>query len=395
MDKATQQFILDHAGDNPARLMLQSSRFPGIDMPFVIRQIAARQRIKAKIPTFYEHPDLEYPRQLSVEQSSSEQTALHKAKLVSGTSLVDLTGGLGVDFYFMAQHFNDSIYVERQEELCELAAINFKILQLKNYSIRNADATDYIHQLTEADVIYLDPHRRDKLGRKAVQISDCEPDLTKLSSLLTSKAKTVIVKLSPMLDLHRALLDLKETIQVDILSVDNECKEIVLLLRKEDAVTTPLIRCFNYLKNGEVQLFSYTGLEDTELNTYTDSPSGYLYEPNPSIMKSGAYNRIADQFELKKFHPNTHLYSSEHYHDEFPGRVFKISENIEFSKSAVRQLRDSYPTANISVRNFPLSVDELRKRTKIKDGGNWYMFASTVGSTKHLLTLCTKTERKL
>lgn len=392
MNEATTQFILDHSEDDPIQLMLQASRYPEVDMPFAVRQVASRQRIKTKVPVFYACDAFIYPQQLSIEQSSSELTARHKASLVSGKRLVDLTGGLGVDFYFMAPHFEESIYVERQADLCELARSNFKSLDLKGFTVIHADASTYIRSMPHADVIFIDPHRRDQSGKKTVQISDCEPDITLLSDQLLSKSETIVVKLSPMLDIRKAVNDLPSTIRVDIVAIENECKEIILVLQNKVSDTEQFsIRCYNYLKKGIVQTFLVSGSEATDKVVYTNQPLKYIYEPNAAIMKSGAFFTVAERFTLMKFHPNTHLYTSDTLQEDFPGRIFRTVETFAMSKKTIKLLSDKYKSANISVRNFPLTVDELRHKLRMKDGGDWSILAFTTGINEHLLTVCTRT----
>jgi len=389
MDEETKQFIIDHAEDDPAQLALQSARYTGIDITFAIRQIGARQRAKQKIPAFYENQDLLYPTSLAIEQSSSELTARHKASLVSGTRLIDLTGGFGVDFYFMARQFDESMYVERQSELCELAQINFKLLGLQHFTIVNTNTQDYIKIMPEADVIFVDPHRRSKEGKKAVLITDCEPDLTQLVPQLLKKSRVVLAKLSPMLDIHKAVRDLPATVQVDIVAVDNECKEIVLMMKTE-SVVSPALNSYNYLKNGTVQIFQREGLSDEPTALLTNQALNYLYEPNAAIMKSGAVNAIANTFQLLKFHQNTHLYTSDVVHADFPGRIFSIVESLPFSKTTMNSIKDNYPKANVSVRNFKMTAEEFKKKANIKDGGDCYIFCFNTLENKSLITICVK-----
>lgn len=390
MNSATTRFITEHTNDDPLQLMLTAHRYPEVDMQWAVRQIAARQRIRYKLPEFYSHTEIQYPQQLSLEQCSSEQTARHKAGLVTGQTLVDLTGGFGIDFYYMAKERVESYYVEPQAELCEIAEFNFKLLDLKGFTISNSSAENYLRLMKNVDCIYLDPHRRDTSGRKTVLISDCEPDLRQLLPELFEKSKKILIKLSPMLDLQRALIDLPYTQQIDIIAVENECKELLFLLDKSTSRENVKIRCFNYHKNKPVQQFDLKGLDDTVPVSYASYPLEYIYEPNVSVLKSGAYNRIAKQFDLLKFHPNTHLYTSSHYFNEFPGRVFKLTEYRVSSKETFSYLNITYKSANISVRNFPLSSDELRKKTKLKDGGEWSIFAFKNIENQNIITISRK-----
>jgi 16S rRNA G966 N2-methylase RsmD len=385
-------FIRAHENEDPLKLLLQSHRYTDIDMVLATRQIAARQRLKTKIPTFHDEVRLLYTNQLSLEQASSEVTAKHKATLVGGHRFIDLTGGLGVDFFFMAQQFNDSIYVERQEELCQLAAYNFNILGLKGFTVEHDDALNFINRMPQADVVYIDPHRRNLSGKKTILIADCEPDLTQIQEVILSNCRQLLVKLSPMLDLHKALRDLPGTIQVDIVAVENECKEILFMIQSGMPLsdTTPSIRCFNYLKNGAVQEFRTNDVSDTHSVKYASTTETYFYEPNSAIMKSGNFNSLAERFQLLKMHPNTHLYTSATLHENFPGRIFIVDHCIDFSKQMVRELTTTFSSANISVRNFPMSADELRKRSRLKDGGDVYMFAFRAKNDKLKVAICKK-----
>lgn len=390
MNTATYQFIQTHADADPHSMTLAAKRYPEVDMPFAVRQIAARQRIRSKLPEFHEQLYIEYPPQLSLEQCSSEQTARHKAQLISGHSLVDLTGGFGVDFFYMSQQVTESYYVERQTELCHLARKNFDLLGLKGFTVVNEGASDFITRMPTVDWVYIDPHRRDSTGRKTVLISDCDPNLTLLIPEIMDKCSHILVKLSPMLDIHRAIIDLPTTRQIDIIAVENECKELLFILDKEPEITDRKIRCFNYQKNKPLQLIEFSGLKDVATAAYTHSPLEFLYEPNVAIVKSGAYNAIAQRFGILKFHPNTHLYTSSTYIENFPGRIFRVCEVVESSKQRFVYLKDKYERANISVRNYPMSSDELRKKTKLNDGGDWYLFAFKNSKNQNIITICTK-----
>lgn len=390
MNSTTLQFIIKHADDDPLQLSLQAHRYPEVDMAMAVRQIASRKRIRTKLPQFYNELNVLYPVQLSLEQCSSEQTAVHKAKIAKGKSLVDLTGGFGVDFYYLAQNFESSTYVERQEELCALARHNFRVLGLQGYQVVNQSADDYIVSMPSVDWVYIDPHRRDASGHKTVHISDCEPDLTRMLPKLLINAKTVMVKLSPMLDLHKAIVDLPGTRQIDIVAVENECKELIFLLSSDQKQNNIKIRCFNYLKNNVVQQFELDESKNSLPIAYASVPLDYLYEPNAAILKSGAFNAIARHFNLHKFHPNTHLFTSTAYIPGFPGRIFNIRETKLLTKQTYRYLQQVYPAANISVRNFPMSVDELRKKAKLRDGGEWYIFAFKNAENQNLISICTK-----
>lgn len=398
MDKSTKNFIREHANDDVIQLRLQAKRYPAVDMNWAVRQIAGLQKIKHKVPLFYESGDIWFPGQLSIEQSSSEITARYKSGLFSGRIFADMTGGFGVDFYFFSLHFQSCIYVEQDAELCELAAHNLDHLGVSAFEIHRAKSEDFVKTMPEVDLIYIDPHRRSKTGKKTVLISDCEPDVSVLADGMLRKSPLVLIKLSPVLDIHRAVGDLPQTAEVHVLAVDNECKEILLVLKRKIESAAPdtatdkiLIKTRNLFESGKSQAFDFTFEEEKQANPiYTEATGCYLYEPNAAIMKSGAFKSIAIRFNLKKFHVNTHLYTGDELLPDFPGRIMQVSEVFGHSKSALKQLKARYPQANISVRNYPISVDDFRKKTGIKEGGKDYLFVLKSFSEKHIIVACKK-----
>ena len=387
------QFIREHQHDDVRALALQAKKYPGIDMPFAIKQIAGRQAAQHKIPSWYANESIVYPLHISLEQCSSVVTAKYKARLLTGETLVDLTGGFGVDCAFLSAGFQKATYVERQKELCEIATHNFKALGLSHIIIQNADSVEALNETSPVDCIFIDPARRNEHGGKTVLVSDCEPDVEALESLLLQKAKRVMIKLSPMLDLTLALRSLPYTYEVHVVSVQNECKELLLLLKqsnKEVDSKEISIHCTNFTNSG-VQDYVFTQAEEiSAVAGYANEVDTYLYEPNASVLKAGAFRSVATHFGLKKLHPNSHLYTSDQLVVDFPGRYFKVD--------AVGSLKDKellagLSQANITIRNFPLSVAELRKRTKLKDGGEIYLFATTLNSDKKVLIRCRKQAR--
>ncbi|MDD2797921.1 MAG: class I SAM-dependent methyltransferase [Bacteroidales bacterium] len=385
----TKEFIRQHADADVKKLALQAGKFPDIDMPFVIRQIAGRKAIADKIPSWFAVEDLLFPHHLSLEQCSSEATARYKASLVGGDSLIDLTGGFGIDCAFMAANFKRVTYLERNPELCEIARNNFPLLNLNRIEIHNADSVDFFQETERVDCIFIDPARRNEHGGKTVLVSDCEPNVSQLTPLLLSKAKRVMIKLSPMLDLSLALEALPQTTAVHIVSVNNECKELILIL-KNGVVSEVPITCVNITKNG-MQLFSFTKKEEQEsLCEYTSDLGTFLYEPNASLMKGGAYKAAAARFGLKKLHPNSHLYTSNTRCNDFPGRIFAVETSFSLNKNELKSGLNGIKQANLTIRNFPTSVAELRKRLKLSDGGNNYLFATTLADERKVLVKCVK-----
>jgi 16S rRNA G966 N2-methylase RsmD len=390
MNEETKQFITDHIEDNIHQLALQSGRFPLVDMPFAIRQINGKQKIKTKIPTFFHNNDILYPVQLSLEQSSSESTAKYKSTLCEGKTLTDLTGGFGIDCCFLAHRFEQVSYVERNTELCEIARHNFKVLGRNNIDIFNTDSKIFLKEMTPVDWIFIDPARRSESGRKVVFLSDCEPNVTALSSLLLKKTSNLMIKLSPMLDVSAAVRELPDTSEIHIISVENECKEVLLVL-KQNADNNKKIHTINICKNKPDQIFEFNSDEEfNATSVYTSIVGNYLYEPNAAVMKSGAFKLIGNNFGLSKLNNNTHLYTSPKLSLEFPGRIFEVQKVWGNSKQEFQDLAKISPKANISTRNYLLTVEELRKKLKIKDGGEIFLFACTLADEKKVIIECRK-----
>lgn len=388
ISETTLQFIKEHARDDVRLLALQAKKYPEVDIPVAVTQIAGRQVAETKVSSWYHTEGLWYPRHLSMEQCSSEATAQYKAGLVEGDTFVDLTGGFGIDCSFMARRFKQVSYVERQAELCELAKHNFPLLGLE-IQVHNKDGVEYLKEMSPTDCIYLDPARRDGHGGKTVAISDCEPDVSALEDLLVEKARVVMVKLSPMLDLSLALKSLKYIRQVHIVSVQNECKELLLILQKTPIPSQVSIHCEHILSAGEPQSFVFTQEKEREADCPMAKQMGdYLYEPNASILKAGAYRSLTQAFQVEKLHASSHLYTSSTYIPDFPGRRFRVEQVGGFGKKEQKTLLQGVEKANLTVRNFPSSVAELRKRLKLKEGGDIYLFATTLADGQKVLIKC-------
>lgn len=393
IDKDTQQFIIQHESDDIRQLALKTKSYPSIDMPIAIQQIAGRQIAKYKIPSWYQFENIIYPKHLSMEQCSSENTALYKASLCKGDLLIDLTGGLGVDFSFMAKNHTQAYYIEAQSELTELAQCNFNTLNLTQAKVIQDDAVSFLNSFNDiADTIFIDPARRSDTGKKTVLIEDCTPNLIDIDNLLNSKAKRVIIKLSPMLDITHALNSLSNITEVHIISVNNECKELLFIKEKSKQKDDEIkLICINLLTNRQNESFTFTkGQESTSSVSHTDIPEEYLYEPNSSILKAGAYKSLAIRYNLKKLHPNSHLYTSNVLVNNFPGRKFKIKQVISPNKKEIKTHFNNITQANIATRNYPFSVADIRKQTKLKEGGIDYIFATTLANEKKVLILCEK-----
>ena len=386
----TLSFIEENARADVRSLALQAKKYPQVDMAMAVVQIAGRQIAEAKVPSWYRTEGLLYPKHLSMEQCSSEATAIYKAGLVKGDTFADLTGGFGIDCSFLSRKFKQADYVERQSELCELAEHNFPLLGL-NIGVHNEDGVEYLKQMHPVDVLFLDPARRDGHGGKTVAISDCEPDVSALEDLLVEKAKKVMVKLSPMLDLSLALKALKYVREVHIVSVNNECKELLLLLEKSTDSLEIVIHCEQITSTGEHQHYAFTQEQERTSDCPLSAEVGaYLYEPNASILKAGAYRSLTQTYPVNKLHASSHLYTSPYYIEDFPGRRFEVEAVSGFGKKELKTLLQGLEKANLTIRNFPSSVAELRKRLKLKEGGECYLFATTLSDESKVLIKCRK-----
>ena len=383
MNQATLDYIRRHADEDVRQLALRGSKDPEVQLSYVLEQIAGRQKARTKLPSWAEIDGIVYPSHLSMEQCSSEETARYKASIVGeGQLIVDLTAGFGVDMAFISQGFQRAVHVEQQTQLCAVSSENYKHLGLNHIQVICGDGVAYLHQMSHADLIFIDPARRDEHGGRTYDIADCTPNILEILDEMLEKADHVMIKLSPMLDWRKAVADLKKVCEVHIVSVDNECKELLLLLSKEEK---PLrIICVN---NDDIIEVSDDGLE---------SPFGeigemrYLYEPNASIMKAGCFSFLEKKFGVIQLDTNSHLFVSDVEKESFPGRRFLIEKTTSMNKRELKEVLAGIDRANISVRNFPMSVAELRKRLKLKEGGEVYIFATTIANKGHQLLVCRK-----
>lgn len=493
MNQATLDFIRQHQDDDVRQLAFLGSKYPEVDMPFALDQIRGRKMARVKLPRWASIDGIIYPPHISMEQCSSEQTALYKAELAARllglspsssengeekekesenasnlhlseicefagkgavdsefakneatckkqqilteskenvneikeephegdfseeTGFVDLTGGFGVDFSYIASRLGvKSMYVERQAHLCEAAKENFGRLGLKNAIVKNGDGIEVLHSfaskkddaaseslgITEDQsqsllkaklglkLIFIDPARRDDAGNKVVSLKDCTPDVTLLQEEMLSKADYVIIKLSPMLDWHRAVSELNCVQEVHIISVNNECKELLLVLSARN-MGNLRIYCVN-----DAQSFVCDELDmessSVKIAPFTLEEMQYLYEPNASLMKAGCFGVLSERYDARMLSKNSHLFVSREPIAVFPGRSFRIIAVSSFNKKELKRHLSGITKANIATRNFPLSVAELRKRLKLKDGGETYIFATTLSDESHVLVITEK-----
>ena len=398
INEKTWSFIRLHANDDVRKLALQGAKDAEVDLQMALQQIAGRQTARRKLPSWASVDGVVYPPHLNMEQCSSEQTARYKASLTPIPSpkgegsdvFVDLTGGFGVDFYWLSQRFKKRVYVEQNDQLCTISSHNFETLGHK-CSVCCSDTATYLATMPHVDLVYMDPARRNEHGGRAYGIGDCSPNVLELLPLLLEKASRVMLKLSPMLDWRKAVEDLKYVSEVHIVSVDNECRELLLILDKECSGDLHVV-CVNLSKDGE-QSFTFSPspfLSSSSSSLLTSSPSHFLYEPNASIMKAGCFDEVEQRFPVRQIASNSHLFLSDVEIDEFPGRRFQVLAISSMNKQELRTALKEVEQANISVRNFPLRVDQLRKKLKLKDGGDVYIFATTMADGEHRLLICRK-----
>jgi hypothetical protein len=374
LNDITRQYIRENLNADVPALALKKAPV-GTDVSLALRQIEARQLLRKKVPSWSENEDLLFPAHLSIEQCSSEASAQYKAGLLQGQTFADLTGGLGVDTYFIAQQFQQADYVERQAELCGLAMHNYEVLKA-NVKVWNETAEEYLAHCEPKDCIFIDPARRDEHGRKTVSIADCTPDVSALQGRLLQKAEKVMIKLSPMLDISKALEELHHVEEVHVVAVANECKELVFILER-DYQSEPQFVCVNLMTPQPVVCF--TQKEERQCpSRLADGVLNYLYEPNPAVMKAGCFKLLTERFDVYKLHKNSNLYTSDNLVPSFPGRIFEVEAWAPYNKKVKQSLLSNVERASIAVRNFPLSVVELRKSLKIGDGDETYLFASTL-----------------
>ena len=446
----TSEFVKQFRESDPRKLALQASRYPDVDMPYALNQIQGWQTAQRKLPSWAACDGVVYPPHLNMEQCSSEPTARYKQQVarrwaeripnVSRTSMTDLTGGFGVDFSFTSRCFDCATYVERNASLCEVVGANLPRLGIRNAQVECAEAEAVLEQMEPQTMIFLDPARRDEHGAKTVLIADCTPDVCQLLPSLMQKSQFVMLKLSPMLDWHKAIVDLEGTVrEVHIVSADGECKELLLVLAP-DGKPEVQVFCvdiqsrpdsegqyprseFVYSIGGEAEpqpTNSTLNIEHLTLNinnstsaqptnstfniqhstlppatnsTFNIQNSKFLFEPNASVMKAGCFDEIARAYGICAISRNSHLFLSDREIDGFPGRAFAIDAVTTMNKRQLRQTLSGMKQANITVRNFPLSVAELRKRLKLSDGGDTYIFATTTSEDDHILMLTHKTKK--
>ncbi|WP_412561028.1 THUMP-like domain-containing protein [Winogradskyella sp. MIT101101] len=381
-----QEFINSHINSDVSSLLLKGLPFEGIDAKLVIEQIEARKRSEKKLPTWFKTENIYYPNKLNIEQTSSEITAQYKADLVSGKNLIDLTGGFGVDAFYFSKQVENVIHCEINTHLSDIAAHNFEQLKVSNVECRNENGNEILKKLDQQfDWIYIDPSRRDDSKNKVFLITDCTPNVKTYQGLFLKYAENVMIKTSPLLDISATLLEISNVKEIHVVAVNNEVKELLWILERNYSGSV-LIKTINIQKENQQTFDFYYDEESTAKVDYSNTLN-LLYEPNSAILKAGAFNSVSSVLVVKKLHKHSHLYTSKTLID-FPGRRFTIENVIPFNKKAFSKLK--IQKANITTRNFPLSVADIRKKFKVKDGGTIYLFFTTNLDDEKIILICSK-----
>ena len=386
LNTGVQKFIKNNLNTDIVSVLLKKSPFQSISPQELAQQLEARKKCEDKLPTWFGTPQIYYPKKLHIEQSSSELTAVYKAGIPSGKSLLDTTGGFGVDSYFFSKKMIELIYCETNLELAVIAAHNFEILAIKNVIAHQGDGIEYLQNLKKKiDWVYIDPSRRHSTKGKVFKLSDCLPNVPEQLELIYKKSKNILIKTAPLLDISSGLKELQGVREIHVVAVKNEVKELLWVLEQGFAEKI-LVKTIDLRKKDDNRFEFYLD-EEKSADSSLSLPQRYLYEPNAAILKSGAFKLVSNKFKINKLHTNTHLYTSDELID-FPGRRFRIDQQLAYNSKAIKALR--IQQANIATRNFPHPTDQLRKKFKFKDGGESYLFFTRAGNDKLVVLSCSK-----
>ncbi len=376
-----QRYIKDHENDDEKVLVLKHKKILGLPAAEIAQQIVGRRKAKTKLPLYYHTKNIVYPPKLNLEQCSSEKTAQFKAQLKSGELAADLTGGFGIDSYFLSKSFKKVIYVEPDETLSQMVKHNHHVLDVINIEHQSTTAESFLNNKSHFDLLYIDPSRRSNANRKVFKFSDCTPNVVSLLPSLIEKSNSILIKASPLIDIKQGLSELSSVAKVIIVGFDNECKEVLFLIAPTKKET--VIEVVDLSEHG-IESFSFTLSEENQSTPSFDEPHTLLYEPTAMMLKAGAFKLMASRFNLKKVAPNTHLYTADKLVSHFPGRIFKIESFLKSdSKSVLEVLPEGQ--ANIISRNYPLTPSQLKKKLKLKDGGEQFVIAFSGKAKKYLV----------
>ena len=380
-DKSVQDYISKNLSTDVFKVILKKQIFPKVTNKEIAEQISAKAKSKKKLPTYFNTPNIYFPNKVNIEQTSSEKTAEFKSKIVTGNTIIDATGGFGVDSMYFSKEFKKTVYIEENKELFEIVKVNSNKLGLNNIKHLNDDGIEYVKKIdTVIDLLYIDPSRRNKENKKVHFLSDCTPliDYDLIESL--QNFKTILIKCSPIIDLKKTINDLKVVSKIYIVGINNEVKEVLFKLNKQSNNDIK-IKCID-LSNRDLDFEFNINEIDNKKNNDNSEVLNYLYEPNSMILKSGAFGLICDRYDVKKLNTNSHLYTSKELID-FPGRVFTVNSVVNYSKRNLKDLNIS--KANITTRNFPIDVKDIRKKSKILDGGEDYLFFTTNHTNEQII----------
>ncbi|OYX28011.1 MAG: SAM-dependent methyltransferase [Flavobacteriales bacterium 32-35-8] len=383
-----QNFINNHLQSNISEIVLKGTSFDAVTTKELIEQIEAKVKCEKKLPTWFNTPLIYYPNKLNIEQTSSETTADYKASLMHGKSIIDVTGGFGVDCYYFSKQFDLVMHCEIDKHLSEIVNHNYKQLHISNIKTIHTDGLEYLKNTNETlDWIYIDPSRRHDSKGKVFFLNDCLPNVPEHLELLFQHSKNIMIKTSPLLDITVGIGELQFVKTIHVVAVNNDVKELLWIL--EDGFTGDIhIKTIN-LKHGEDDYFEFQLKDEKSLESQYSQPLTYLYEPNAAILKAGAFNTVSEKLSIFKLHKHSHLYTSESL-IPFPGRRFKIENTIPYNKKELKQL--GIAKANITTRNFPETVEQIRKKLGIKDGGDVYLFFTTDVDNNKIMIVCNKLE---
>ncbi|MEI6866788.1 class I SAM-dependent methyltransferase [Flavicella sp.] len=381
-----QCFIQENLKNNLNNLVLKGSPFPEVSTQELAQQIEGKQKAKKKLPLWFKTENIYYPKKLNLEQTSSESTALYKAKLIFGESIIDLTGGFGIDCTFFSEFFKEVHHCEMNSELSDIVTSNCQRLNIKNIITHKGDSLKVIKNLNKKfDWIYIDPSRRNDIKGKVFLLNDCLPNVPNNLDAFFEYSDQILIKISPILDITSTINELKFVKEIHIIALENEVKELLFILEKGYADTI-IINTINILKEKKQSFcFEYGSTQQGRYGL----AENYLYEPNAAIMKSGGFQEVSSQLNLAKLHQHSHLYTSTELYKDFPGRIFKIDAVLNYDKKKIMKLLPD-KKANITTRNFPETVAQIRKKTKIKDGGNIYLFFTTNIENNKKVLACSK-----
>ncbi len=386
LSKNIQDFITQNNSASISKLALQKNPFPEVDWILILNQIEAKSKAKDKLPTWFSTENIIYPGKISVEQTSSEKTAAYKASLLSGETLIDLTGGFGVDDYYFSKKLKSISHCEINENLSAIVKHNFKQLEITNCEFYADDSTNVLNKLNQKwSWIYIDPSRRNDAKGKVFMLKDCLPNVPELLDFYFEKTDSILIKTAPLLDISAGLSELKFVKNIHVIALENEVKELLFEIHNQYSGEIT-IKTANILKD-KTETFEFVLDNDSNYPSY-HLPQKYLYEPNAAIMKSGGFDEVSAVFNINKLHKHSHLYTSEDLID-FPGRAFEIEKVISYNKNDMKTVLVNQQ-ANVTTRNFPDTVENIRKKWKIKNGGNLYCFFTTDKNDNKIVLICRK-----